>query len=133
MMKSKMKAGIYYIGDPCYLFDKSWGKILDENNHLDDGEHEIFGKKIFTGETAYGDGTYTDNYGNAYWVDAGLLSIIPVSLIMKDCKETAKSIAESDGMHIVKFEEDFECSVENGVFQFGDIVINTRDEDENDP
>lgn len=35
--------------------------------------------------------------------------------------------------HIIKFDKDFECSVNDGIFEFGDIIINTRGEnDEND-
>jgi len=122
-----MKAGIYYIGDPCYLFDQSWQKILDETNYLKDGEHIIFGETVFCGSTAYGDGCCKDNFGRRYGVDAGLVGILPVSLLDIDKKVSREEVKNSDYMHIVEMKEDFDCSVHKGVFRFGDIKINTRD------
>lgn len=127
-----MKKGFYYVGDPCYIFEKSWREVLDKTNYFEDGEHTLFGKTVFGGGTAYGDGSYKDNFGRKYAVDAGLLAIIPVSLIEIDKKLTRKEIEKDESMHIVKMENDFTCEVYYGIFRFGDIVINTKDEDEED-
>ena len=122
-----MKAGLYYVGDPCYAFDESWHKILEDTKYLEDGEHKIFGKTIFAGHTAYGDGEYKDNFGRKYAVDAGLLAIMPVSLINIDKKVSRKEIEKSKVMHIVIMDKDFDCEmVGDGVFRFGDIKIDTK-------
>ena len=123
-----MKAGIYYIGDPCYLFDQSWQKILNETNYLEDGKHIIFRETVFCGSTAYGDGCYKDNLGRGYGVDAGLIGILPVSLLDIDKKVSQEEVKNSDYMHIVEMKEDFDCNVHEGIFRFGDIKINTRDD-----
>lgn len=122
-----MPKGTYYIGDPCYLFDESsWGKVIAITNYFkEDGRYDIFGKKCFVGGTKYGDGTYDDNYGREYGVDAGLIGILPIELIEIDNKQTLKSIIESDMMHIETFTEDFNCDINNGFFRFGKITIDT--------
>ena len=35
-------------------------------------------------------------------------------------------------MHIIKFKEDFEVSIDEGIFKFGDIIIDTTEDNEND-
>ena len=63
-IKMKMPAGTYYIGDPCYIFEKSWDKVLNETNYLQNDT--LFGKPVCIDSTAYGDGLYTDNFGQDY-------------------------------------------------------------------
>lgn len=128
-----MKKGTYYVGDPCYIFEKSWPEVLNKTGYFSDGEHKLFGKTVFGGGTAYGDGSYRDNFGRSYAVDAGLLAIVPISLLNHDKKMTRKQVEKDDSMHIIDMKEDFTCEVNNGVFRFGNIVINTRDtEDDED-
>lgn len=132
---SKLKKGKYYVGDPCYIFNKSWNKVLDDTNYFKNNEIvKVFGKECIVGSTAYGDGTYTDNYGRDYNVDSGLIGVLPVSLISEDKKYTLKQIENHKGMHIIEFKEDFEVSISVGVFVFGAIIIDTTndnsDEDE---
>jgi hypothetical protein len=91
-----MKGGKYYVGDPCYIFDEHWVEILDQTNFLEDGHHTIFGERIFAGGTAYGDGSYSDQYGRHYWVDAGLLAVVPVSLLKIDNKKIEDQINDSN-------------------------------------
>lgn len=122
-----MKKGEYYIGDPCYVFDKSWDKVLEETNMFADGEHTLLGETVFGGGTAHGDGYYFDNYGRGYGVDAGLIAIIPASLLDKDKKIDRKRMKKNCGYaHMVEMKEDFLCFLKNGVFRFGDITINTK-------
>lgn len=133
----KLKKGKYYIGDPCYVFDKSWERVLQETSYFedpadDDSLFTIFGKKMVCGGTAYGDGEYLDNFGRKYAVDAGLIACMPVSLLKIDNKITVKQAEKDELLHIVFMEHDFECSVSNGIFQFGNIIINTEDQDDFD-
>jgi len=123
---AKLKRGKYYIGDPCYIFDKSWDKILDDTDHFNDGKIvTLFGKECIAGSTAHGDGVYLDNYNREYAVDAGLVGAIPVCLIFVDKCYTLKEINKNKEMHIINFKEDFEVSIEDGVFYFGHIIIDT--------
>ncbi len=122
------KAGKYYIGDPCYIFEKSWSDVCD--SVIFKYEDEYKGKPLLIGSTSYGDGTYTDDQNRKYWVDSGTIGILPISFLKVDKKETIKSINKSEGMHIVEFENDFTASIENGIFMFGDIKIDTCSDDE---
>ena len=121
-----MQKGKYFIGDPCYIFDKSWKRILNHTNYFADGRNSLFGYDACYGDTAYGDGVYHDNFNRLYTVDSGTLAILPTKLISWDNKVTESYIEESRIMHIVEMSEDFLCEVFNGVFKFGDIEINTR-------
>ena len=85
------------------------------------------GMTCFAASTAYGDGVYFDKERREYSVDAGLLGIIPL--------EALDLNFEGDGGQIIEFDEDFTVSEEDGVFTFGDVVINTKsffDEDDFD-
>lgn len=131
-IKTTMPAGRYYVGDPCYLFNQSWHKILEENEYFEKEEQKINGLKVACGGTAYGDGTYSDNKGRQYGVDAGLIGILPVELIALDGKLTEDEINTSNNMHIIEMNDttEFEVEISDGVFQFGDIIINTKDEED---
>ena len=129
----KLKKGIYYVGDPCYIFNNSWLEVLNATNYFNDNEIvTVFKKECCAGGTAYGDGSYFDNFNRKYWVDAGLIGVFPISLINKDKKVTRKKIELSEGMHIIEFTEDFEVSISGGIFKFGDILINTADDESED-
>jgi hypothetical protein len=126
----KFKKGSYYIGDPCFLFNRrSWLEILRQTDFFEKEDSTIDNLKVAVKGTIHGDGDYQDNYGRKYGVDAGLIGILPIALIEKDNEYTKEQIEESDFMHIVKFEQDFEVEVSPGHFQFGDIIIDTVSED----
>jgi len=122
----KFVAGKYYIGDPCYAVkDENWGKLIDDTGCFGIEDSECFengcftynGSQCFTKGTAYGDGCYTDNYGREYGVDAGLIGIMPIEVCDGDYIE---------GGNVIMFEEDFYVSASNGVFNFGNIEIDTN-------
>jgi len=121
-MKQKMKAGTYYIGDPCYVFkyenkvfSDAIRRMFTKEEHAISFQHKK--RKCFIAKTAYGDGHYRDNLGNMYPVDAGMLGAIPVESV--DMHSTL--------MMPVYFSEDFEIEYDNGNFKFGkDRTINTR-------
>jgi hypothetical protein len=124
----EMAKGTYYIGDPGYVFDKSWTKVLDLTDDFEknDGVFTIDGETGYAGSTAYGDGTYIDNHRRRYFVDSGLLSILPVSFLDIDEVFTRESVKKFRGAHLITFKEDFVCDIDDGVFTFGDIVIDTK-------
>ena len=133
-MKTVMKAGRYYVGDPCYMFNDNWGVVCNayfgEGCLGKDGNLEVFGETIFMDSTAFGDGTYADNKGRLYAVDAGVLGVVPIKLRGIDNKLKDAEIGK--GLHVIDFPQDFECSCEEGIFVFGDIVIDTRQDDDRD-
>jgi hypothetical protein len=121
----KLKKGLYYIGDPCYIFDKSWDKVLKQTDYFENTDNLLFGESFAGGGTAHGDGSYYDNYDNEYFVDAGLLSCLPVSLLEIDKVYTIEDVQKGEGFHIIEFKEDFEAYCDNGYFEFGHISIET--------
>lgn len=143
-----MKAGTYYIGDPCYVLDEQngfdWMEVLEDTNyfglfaskrnqvenkynpkHLQHGEFVIVNKdsqkfEVCASTTAYGDGMYTDKTGNKYPVDAGMLGAVPIEAI-----DVTKVGASG---HIVTFTRDWNISYDDGIITFGDKVeIDTDD------
>ena len=120
-----LPAGRYIIGDPCYSVpDDQWSDLLDQTDCFASPEGSF--KSEETGEevhvvafgTAYGDGTYTDQGGRDYPVDAGLIGIM-----------SARGVVAGESTHIVEFKHDFECSEHNGVIEFGHIIIDTSGDD----
>lgn len=127
MFKKTFPPGTYYIGDPCYVVsDDNWDKLLDDTDFFENESQSYKGVQILAGDTMYGDGEYEDNYGRKYGVDAGLIGIMPIDVIDKKYE----NIEELGS--IVEFDENFVAIVDNGVFKFGDVIINTGDEDDED-
>ena len=95
------------------------------NNYEDKAVSQIINllNQDFVAGTAYGDGSYLDNEGREYGVDAGILGIIPLYVCDGD---------SMDGGHVVTFEESFEVYNENNTFHFGNVVIPTGDEENNE-
>lgn len=122
----KLKKGKYYVGDPCYIFKENWIKVLHDTHYFDDGEIvKVFNEDCIAGGTAFSDGMYLDNYNREYYVDAGLLGVLPVSLLLIDNLYTVEEIEKAEGMHIIEFKNDFEVSIDNGIFKFDTIIIDT--------
>jgi hypothetical protein len=114
-MKTTLKPGLYFIGDPCYVINESWTEFIDKVK--ENTITEFRGYEVFYGGTAWGDGTYLDNNGNEYPVDSGCLGIIPVDLIELDSSQELGQI--------VNFDDEFDVDNDGGIFTFGHIFINT--------
>jgi hypothetical protein len=120
----RFKAGNYYVGDISYVLpDSDYELILEESNFFNlKTSHQWNGKyhgyPIFVGSASYGDGVYEDNYDRQYYVDAGIIGIISVDALVN------KSNFELG--NLIEFENDFQVSYDNGIFRFGDIVIDTK-------
>ena len=119
----KFKAGIYYVGDLCYVLSDRWDEFCSltiAGNDVLDGTFVMKdGTVFYTHCTMYGDGTYHDQNGRAYGVDAGLIGVVSIDDIDED------SIDTIEGGVVTLFEKDFECSYKDGVFYIGDITIDT--------
>ena len=78
----------FYIGDICYsLKDEYYDEIWGRKNQFEDG---IFNVELENGKnydfavygTKYGDGSYPDsNYNYEFFVDAGVLGVVPYELV----------------------------------------------------
>jgi hypothetical protein len=125
MFKKNFPKGTYYIGDPCYVVDdEHWSQLLDDTDYFQKEDQSYKGHQILAGDTAYGDGTYVDNFRREYGVDAGLIGILPIEAV-----DNKYGNIEELGS-IVEFENDFVVEINNGAFKFGNIIINTADEDD---
>lgn len=87
MVRSK-----YYIGDPCYVLSEKNMNALIEAIQSGAKGLDIAGHMIYFGFTAYGDGEYElkDAHGtiSKLGVDAGLLSMIPIDLLVDPANES---------------------------------------------
>ena len=118
----EMPAGTYYVGDPCYVFERpSWELLGAQTDWFTNPVATLNGRKMLAFGTAYGDGVYEDGYHNEYPVDAGLIGVVPIEMIEKSHKG-----------YIVVFSRPFYCSSENGRLSFDQIVIDTNPQDEDD-
>ena len=139
-----MKKGVYYVGDPCYVLGsdhKRWMRLLKESRYFNgfdpDSEEELrvrFWEGLFEdhnmagGSTAFGDGTYVDNYGNSYPVDSGIIGIVPIELCDNIDMDNMKHI--HDGGMVINFGKDFNIMMDGkGKFTFGHIEIDTTNEE----
>ena len=127
-----MKAGKYYIGDLCYVMHDEWEEVCDlsiDGNQVMDGEFTMKnGTRFALYRTAYGDGTYTDEAGNSYPVDAGCIGCVLVDDI-----DLSNESNDLTGGNVHTFDSDFFTGSENGVIRFGNVWINTEYEEcEND-
>jgi hypothetical protein len=118
-----MKAGKYYVGDLCYVLHDRWDEfcaLTIVGNRVLDGEFNLAdGTRFATFTTQWGDGTYQDQQGREYGVDAGLIGCIAVEDI-----DPAELANIKDG-HVVEFVRDFTTFSAGGVISFGTVSIDT--------
>lgn len=115
-MKYELPPGRYYVGDPCYVFNKDWSAFLDSLYEGNGYSLWNLGLSVVFG-TQYGDGVYYDQYGISYPVAAGLIGAVHEN-----------SIETLDKYHLTKltdFSEPFVCVRDEGVLTFGHITIDT--------
>lgn len=129
--KFKFPAGTYYIGDPCYMIDDDdWQEIGDKTGWFGAGNEpfinynglfELKGRTCFAEGTHWGDGVYSDNKGNQYGVDAGLIGLVPLDVCKSD--DLPRMLEELGAVH--EFKTPFEVYQKDGYFHFGDVIVNT--------
>ena len=119
-----MKAGTYYVGDLCYVLHDEWDEVCEliiKDGVCLDGEFTLKdGRRFAIYSTAYGDGTYLDQSGNEYGVDAGSIGCILLSDINLESEGNFLT-----GGNIVPFENDFHTDEEDGRIMFGSLIIDT--------
>jgi hypothetical protein len=123
MTSFRLKAGKYFIGNPCYVMGlgehRSWIKVLEDSSYFDK-PYERDGHTAIAFGTKWGDGVYHDLLGLSYCVDAGMIGAIPVELVEKEEHELGD---------VVNFSRDFDCYSENGILRFGHVTIDTDPDD----
>lgn len=116
-----MPAGEYWVGDPCYAIrDDDWMEWLKNANYEDERRFllaDLAGHPAIGVGTAFGDGSYLDEGGREYPVDAGLIGAVPWAI----------SIPSPSGMHRFTFHRPFDVSYEedHGTIIIGHIRIET--------
>lgn len=123
-----LPAGQYFVGDPCYALqgdnDDTWGDLVDqfyENENKRGGRKLVHkGQDMFWANTAYGDGTYPDQFGHKYGVDAGLIGAVPVAIASTSLDEM-KRLGQ-----VVDFAAPFVCFGKDGIIHLGHITIDTE-------
>ena len=125
-------AGEYYIGDLCYVMHAEWGEVCDlmfaaAGDDMVEGDLPMAdGRNIFLASTAYGDGEYLDNRSGVYPVDSGTIGVIAV----KDISDADRENISSGTVYT--FDSEFSITAQNGLFNIGDVVIDTAYEDSED-
>ena len=119
-----MPAGKYYIGDLCYVLHDAWDEFCEitiEDNRCLEGEFTLKdGRRFATYHTAHGDGTYEDELGRCYPVDAGLIGCILLSDIKDETYDDLTTLGA-----IIEFDKDFTTGSEDGILKFGNVFIDT--------
>lgn len=128
----RVPPGKYVLGDPCYCFPNhdDWIALGDSCGWFEDSPVGII---TFNGttynvlgfHTKYGDGTYNDNQGNRYPVDAGMIGLVPYELASSNGTEF-----DPDLHQLVEFKHGVICTSNDGDLWFGKYHIDTTDEDE---
>lgn len=124
-----MQAGLYYVGDLCYVMDSDeWTEVCNltlSENGLNDGEFELSdGRRFALYSTAYGDGTYSDQQSRSYSVDAGCIGCILASDIKADKYDNLSELGA-----FIEFEDSFVTGSYEGSIYFGSVKIDTSQED----
>jgi hypothetical protein len=115
-----MPAGEYIISDLCYVMHPDWSEVCDILfSHPTGGEFKLSnGVRFAIYNTKYGDGSYFDDEGNEYSVDAGVIGCI----LLSDINDPDKWLG---GGYRFEFDEEFETFEKDGKIVFGGIVIDT--------
>jgi hypothetical protein len=127
----KLPAGIYYVGDPCYLLsDKLYEKYcVDQKKGLIDvPEHKT---QFWVHGTKYGDGLFTEEEGgDSIVVDSGQIAVIPSVLYTPQTYPpmlSGKAIKSgADLASVQTFTKEITVSYDNGVFHLSDGIKNVE-------
>lgn len=104
--------GEYVLGDPCYTVPEDlWVPLLQSAEFFIPravGAVESGGVtyQVMAFGTKYGDGLYHDQYGQEYAVDAGLIGLVPLSLVSDENRMALENRTGFAGMgQIVRFDQ----------------------------
>lgn len=127
-------AGRYFLGDPCYTAgsdSETWDKWVDAADATSNGFMDGIvgasynGEPVIGASTKYGDGTYYGSNGEQYMVDAGMIGVVPESVI-KGMGLSDEQLRGSGSWVEVGQPTTLEVDDEGNIF-FGHVVIETGD------
>jgi hypothetical protein len=125
----------YFVGDLCYVLSDEWSDVcdltLDPLNDADDREFQFDdGREFLFLSTAYGDGTYFDQFGNQYPVDSGTIGAVKVEYLHPEV--LAEALERGLGaVHEFGYElHELDCEYDNGTLRFDRVAIVTGYEEE---
>lgn len=121
----EVPAGEFFLGDPCYAIPQGlWALLLNGNGCFSTSpvgrvnDHDVLGFS-----TAWGDGTYRDQFGVEYCVDSGLIGLTPVGLGDQD-RDWLRKLGR-----FIEFSVPVVATTDGrGLLNFGSIRIDTRDD-----
>jgi hypothetical protein len=134
-----MPAGLYYVGDLCYVMHEVWdevcGIMFNQSATGNDGEFTLKdGRRFAVYGTRWGDGSYKDQFGHSYSVDAGIIGCILDSDIDYLAESSWGSVNDHDGGQLIEFTREFRTGIIDGsVIEIGHIMIDTDAEYEEEP
>ena len=118
MKQATIQPGKYYLGDPCYSLNESWDFFLKQTDCFRKSSiAEVDGHQILAFKTKWGDGSYRSNTGRVFYVDAGMIGLVPIELSQE--KEPFNSM-------VIEFSEPTLCKSVKGKLYFGRVVIDTN-------
>ena len=122
-----------WIGDPCYVLTESqYEQVIDRDLYCPEVDvDETFTCVVYN--TWGGDGTFTDQNGKEYIVDSGQLCILPLECVYHDPNrpwlvDCGQVYDDGDENWVNGFVDDH--SEDKGLIQFGEVVIQTGYEEE---
>lgn len=124
-----LQPGRYFIGDPCYVAwlgndDTLWSEYCEWVGNDPDDVFSAGDLISAAFHTRWGDGSYKDQFGHEYGVDAG---IIGATKLPDDVSEKEIAFLEGCG-NIVLETSPFTMSEDNGIIRVSAWVIDTNDD-----
>lgn len=123
-----LPAGTYWIGDPGYVITDhdTWIKLIESVDYFNEPAlAKVDDITIVAGTTSYGDGCYTSNAGTYHTVDSGTLGIVPLDTVNKFHGNHEWLTKSGTFNH---FEHDFTVVIDQGHFDFDQLIIDTRED-----
>lgn len=133
-----LPAGKYWVCDPCYAYPNDKWRDFCAVLHNAPGIFNSMGQEFYVWGTAYGDGLYMldgPTHGQL-GVDAGLLAIIPASLVKKwGSVRKMTDLKKRDLVAFIDLEDDADIKEVGGDVEFGPYYVETSgvsDEEESE-
>ena len=131
----------FYVGDICHvlgdrIYHGIWGAHGYEDGEWTDPET---GLSFAVAGTVYGDGTYFDEVGNEYPVDAGVIGVVPLELVEKEdglklgtvVYGNTASLEVKNGWHIIQIDDEF-VEINTGEDEYPEDDWHEEEEDDSE-
>ena len=127
--KQNLPAGRYWIGDPSFLFQgkrgrKKWQTIINKTNFFLTPHYHDEVLEMWASDTGIGEGLFYSSNDDPVIIESGILGIIPVKYVINPLY--IKTDLHKRGF-IVQFDFEFEMAINDGIFKFGNVLIDSTD------